>query len=127
MDPLISEMSHIKKPLVKKSYFMFPFNKLIKHIENTMYWNFIISIKLFYTGFLCLCSICKTLKFKCIGWVNHLFTSDLVLKSFIQATRCFLQILKIQSNFWDIGNQSQWPQQVSYRRHKLKLHISWNH
>ena len=38
---------------------------------------------------------------------NSLFSQhDLILKSFIQATRCFLQISKIQSNFWDIGDQS---------------------
>ena len=30
----------------------------------------------------------------------------LILKSFIQATRCFLQISKIQSNFCDIADQS---------------------
>jgi len=52
---------------------------------------------------------------------------DLILKSFIQASRCFLQISKIQSNFWDMGDQSRWPQQVPYGRRKLELRISWNH
>ena len=39
-------------------------------------------------------------EFKGIGGSKSLFSQlDFILKSFIQATRCFLQISKIQSNF----------------------------
>ena len=33
------------------------------------------------------------------------FTTRSYFKEFFQATRCFLQIYKIQSNFLDIGDQ----------------------
>ena len=66
--------------------------------------------------------------FKGIGGGKSLFSQlDLILKSFTQATRCFLKISKIKSNFWDTGDQSRWLQQVPNGRSKLKLRISWNH